>query len=402
MLINIFNLKKGRKMFKKFTGVFIAVICGLVLVACDGVSSPSSTATKSQYAYVANISLIGGNINAYKVNTNGAMTFLSVMASQSGYFPRSITLDPANTHAYVSLSDPAPDTAGGYINVYNINSSTGALALVQQESIESANPLSDSGTQGFVVSGNYTESLGYIYSYSVDTTSGKLNLESIYRTESNLPSSAVVSGSQLYISGYVGESGFVSSYLFDSAGSLTPESTLYVSGYNKGSKILLHPSGNYGYVYVAEGILRGGDESSVLVLSIESGTGILKLESTFVTSTYVNSMAVDKLGKYAYIGTSDYKTEANQMISTYSIESGGGVLSYASNVATLHSPVAIALDPYGNYADVALLPVNNDNAPITSFLGYSINSANGALSTSATPGNDTSGLSFGIAITKYK
>jgi YVTN family beta-propeller protein len=262
--------------------------------------------------------------------------------------PQSITVDPAGKFAYVAS---AGCSAQGYVSMYTINPTTGALASIgppmpsNDESTDSVT-VDPSGKFAYVASsGNVWDiDFGSVLTYAINPATGALT------------STGVIGGT--------GING-------------TPEFF---------NSVALDPSGKFTYAADGGAFPYGGSgsSSSVSMYSINSTTGDLTSIGIIDAGTSPDSVAVDPAGKFAYVtnfGSND--------VSMYTIDATTGTLISIGTIATGTDPVSIAVDPAGKFAYVT-----NSNSNDVSM--YTINATTGALTSVGTIAAGTNPVSVGV------
>jgi YVTN family beta-propeller protein len=262
--------------------------------------------------------------------------------------PQSITVDPAGKFAYVAS---AGCSAQGYVSMYTINPTTGALASIgppmpsNDESTDSVT-VDPSGKFAYVASsGNVWDiDFGSVLTYAINPATGALT------------STGVIGG--------IGING-------------TPEFF---------NSVALDPSGKFAYAADGGAFPYGGSgsSSSVSMYSINSTTGDLTSIGIIDAGTSPDSVAVDPAGKFAYVtnfGSND--------VSMYTIDATTGTLISIGTIATGTDPVSIAVDPAGKFAYVT-----NSNSNDVSM--YTINATTGALTSVGTIAAGTNPVSVGV------
>jgi 6-phosphogluconolactonase len=262
--------------------------------------------------------------------------------------PQSITVDPAGKFAYVAS---AGCSAQGYVSMYTINPTTGALASIgppmpsNDESTDSVT-VDPSGKFAYVASsGNVWDiDFGSVLTYAINPATGALT------------STGVIGGT--------GING-------------TPEFF---------NSVALDPSGKFAYAADGGAFPYGGSgsSSSVSMYSINSTTGDLTSIGIIDAGTSPDSVAVDPAGKFAYVtnfGSND--------VSMYTIDATTGTLISIGTIATGTDPVSIAVDPAGKFAYVT-----NSNSNDVSM--YTINATTGALTSVGTIAAGTNPVSVGV------
>src|SRR5271163_2318653 len=255
--------------------------------------------------------------------------------------PQSIAVDPAGKFAYVA-SEGCDGGVAGYVSMYTINPTTGALASIGPP-VPSNDEFTDSvtvdpfGKFAYVASsGNYWDTdFGSVLTYTINPTTGAL---------SSTTGGIVGTG----ING-------------------TPEFF---------NSVALHPSGKF--AYAADGGAcpecggSFGSSSSVSMYTVNNTTGALTSIGIIAAGTGPFSVSVDPAGKFAYVtnfGSSD--------VSMYTINVTTGALTSIGTIDTGTAPVSMAVDPAGKFAYVVNLNSNDVSM-------YTINATTGALTSTGT------------------
>ena len=249
--------------------------------------------------------------------SSNALTFTITTGSVD---PQSIALDPTGKFAYVMDGGSGGD--GGYVSMYTINPTTGALASIGP-------PVSTYGYGVYYGSGvnagsvavdplgkfAYVTNTGDVYDYG-DGADGSIAIYAINATTGALTSTGTING--------------------NCPGLCIP------------SSVVVDPSGRLAYVpngYVANGY------DNVAMYTINSTTGALTSIGTIAAGTDPLSVAVDPAGKFAYVANwTGYDIEGG--VSMYTIDATTGALTPIGTIATGLSPTSIAIHPSGKFAYV--------------------------------------------------
>jgi len=288
-------------------------------------------------------------VTVFNPGPGGATSNTSTFTITTGAVdPQSIAVDPAGKFAYVAS---AGCSAQGYVSMYAINPTTGALASIgppvpsNDESTDSVT-VDPSGKFAYVASsGNVWDiDFGSVLTYAINPATGALT------------STGVIGGT--------GING-------------TPEFF---------NSVALDPSGKFTYAADGGAFPYGGSgsSSSVSMYSINSTTGDLTSIGIIDAGTSPDSVAVDPAGKFAYVtnfGSND--------VSMYTIDATTGTLISIGTIATGTDPVSIAVDPAGKFAYVT-----NSNSNDVSM--YTINATTGALTSVGTIAAGTNPVSVGV------
>jgi YVTN family beta-propeller protein len=309
----------------------------LTFTITTGAIDPQSIAVNpaGMFAYVANSGCsggVGGYVSMYTINpTTGALASIGPPVSTYGYgdyaYAQSVTVDPSGRFAFAVNSGDVWDydnEAWGGIAMYTINAGTGAL------------------TSTGVVNGVY-QGAAYFNSVAVDT-SGKF----AYVASGNTPGSA----------------GGLSMYTINAtSGALTSIGTI-ATGSDPVS-VTVDPAGNFAYV-------TNNGSNDVSMYTIDGTTGALTSIGTIAAGTQPVSMAVDPAGKFAYV-TNDGSND----VSMYTINATTGALTSIGTIAAGTQPVSVAVDPASKFAYVTNVGSNGVSM-------YTINPTTGALTSIGT------------------
>jgi YVTN family beta-propeller protein len=267
----------------------------------------------------------------------GSSNALAFTITTGSVDPQSIALDPTGKFAYVM--DGGSD--GGYVSMYTINPTTGALASIGP-------PVSTYGYGVYYGSGvnagsvavdplgkfAYVTNAGNVYDYG-DGADGSVEIYAINATTGALTSTATING--------------------NCPGLCLP------------SSMIVDPSGRL--AYVANG--GGGVPFNVATYTINSTTGALTSIGTIAAGTDPLSVAVDPAGKFAYVANwTGFDTDGS--VSMYTIDATTGSLTPIGTIDTGLSPTSITIHPSGNFAYVT-------NSGSNDVSMYTIDAATGAL-----------------------
>ena len=303
--------------------------------------------------------------------------------------PQSIAVDPAGKFAYVASLGCSGGT-GGYVSMYTINPTTGALA-----SIGPPVPTNDENTDFVTVdpSGKFAYvanagdddpwdggPYGSISMYTINPTTGALtsttggiNGTGITGTPEFFNSVAVdPSGKFAYAadggwfpagSSFVGDSS-VSMYTINSTTGALTSIGMIAAGTGPDS-VAVDPAGKFAYV-------TNSASNDVSMYTINSTTGALTSIGMIAAGTGPDSVAVDPAGKFTYV------TNFNSNdVSMYTIDGTTGALTSIGTIAAGTGPFSIAVDPTGKFAYVT-------NSGSNDVSMYTINATTGALTSIGT------------------
>jgi 6-phosphogluconolactonase len=276
-------------------------------------------------------------ITVFNPGTGGGTSSPSTFTITPGAVdPQSIAVDPAGKFAYVASSGCA---AQGYVSMYTINPTTGALASVgppvpTNDELTDSVSVDPSGKFVYVTSSGDVWDIddGSIATYSISPTTGALS-----------PTTGGVG------SGLNGTPGFFNSMAFD-------------------------PSGKFAYAADGGAFPEGsfGGSANVSMYTVNSTTGELTYVGTIAAGIGPTSVALDPTRKFAYVanfGSND--------VSMYTIDATTGALTSTGTIAAGTQPASFVEDPVGNFAYVANLNSNDVSM-------YTINASTGALTSIGT------------------
>jgi 6-phosphogluconolactonase (cycloisomerase 2 family) len=356
----------------------LSAVTGSPFGAASGANSVV-VSPSGQFAYVADQGASSENISAYTVNpTSGALTAVPgspyAYPSTDGGRPTSAAADPAGYFLYVTSNNDAN------IAAFSINAATGALTLVAGSPYPVTNDaasltVAPSGKFVYVVSGSGTSD-DNLSVFKINTTTGALTLvDSAFSAGLN-PSSVTLDseGNMLYVTN-LGDFG-------------TPEpnsNEVWTYSLNSGtgvptllskSRTRLEPTalalggGTAAVTYTPKFAYTANDGSNnVSAFTINSSNGHLTAVSgsPFAAGSSPAWIATDPFGKFAYVANT-----GSTNLSEYTINSGTGALTQinGSPVGTPGFPYLVTVDPSGRFAYVG------NGADISA---YTINTATGAL-----------------------
>jgi len=331
--------------------------------------------------------------------SSNALTFTITTGSVD---PQSIALDPTGKFAYVM--DGGSDGDGGYVSMYTINPTTGALASIGP-------PVSTYGYGVYYGSGvnagsvavdplgkfAYITNAGDVYDYG-DGADGSVAIYAINATTGALtstgtingncpglclPSSVVVdpSGRLAYVANGGGGVPFnVAMYTINSTTGALTSIGMIAAGYGPDS-VAVDPAGKFAYV-------ANFDSNDVSMYTIDATTGALASIGTIAAGTSPDSVAVDPAGKFAYV------TNFNSNdVSMYTIDAATGALTFIGSIAAGTNPFSVAVDPAGKFAYVANWTGSNADGSVSM---YTIDATTGVLTPTGTIATELSPTSIAI------
>ncbi len=268
--------------------------------------------------------------------------------------PQSIAVDSSGKFAYV-MNGGCGGGVGGYVSMYTINPTTGALASI----------------------GPPASTYGYGVAYGDGINAGSVTVDPFGKF------AYVTNSGDVY--DYDDEAdGTVAMYTIDATtGALTSTGT--INGNCPGlcfpSSVVVDPSGKFAYVANGE---NPGSAGAVLMYTINATTGVLTSIGTIATGTGPVSAAVDPSGRFAYVTNSN-----SNDVSMYTINATTGALTSIGTIATGTDPLSVAVDPAGKFAYVTN-SISNDVSM------YSINATTGALTSVGTIATGTNPVSVAL------
>lgn len=305
------------------------------------------------FAYVVNtgipytspdINTTNGYVSTYSINSStGALTPLAAPTASAGIQPQSIAINPAGTFAYVA--NEGDFLLPGYVSMYSINSSTGALTPLSPPTVTAGFgtgyiTINPAGTFAYAV--NFEDSIvGSISTYSIDPSTGILTFLNSGIALGNTPSELTINpaGTFAYITNKYDKNLFIYS-INPSSGSLSRVSSYSLSP-SYPTRVTINSSGTFAY------IVNTGDGTSngyVSMYSINATTGALTPLSTPTVSAGISAqyLTISPSGTFAYLANG-----GDNNISMYSIDKSTGILTPLSpaKVSTGASPSFIAITP---------------------------------------------------------
>jgi 6-phosphogluconolactonase len=294
----------------------------------------------AQFAYVAN--KLSNNISAYSINSAGSLTPIAGSPFVStGSQPDAVWVGAGGGFLYVA------NRASSDLSIFSIGTGTGVLSpagTIATGSAPSGIVADPAGSHLYV--SNYSSN--DISAYAVDSSSGALT--EIAGSPFPVGAAPVAlstdpSGEFLYVANNGG--GSVSVLRIDSSsGALSAVTGSPFAAGGGPIAIAADPSG--AFVYVANAA-----SASLSAYSIDSSTGAL----TAVGSALATQSAPTSL---AFAGGSLIVADVTQAnnVGTFAV-AASGALSFSGTTATGASPVALAIDPTGQFAYVVCQGTNN-------------------------------------------
>jgi YVTN family beta-propeller protein len=318
----------------------------------SGAVDPQSIAVDpaGKFAYVASEGCdAAGYVSMYTINpTTGALAFIGPPVPSNDEFTDSVTVDPSGKFAYVASSGDVWDIDFGSVLTYTINPTTGALT-------STTGGINGTGTNG---------TPEFFNSVALDP-SGKF---------------AYAADGGAFPEGSFGGSTSVSMYTINSTtGALASIGTI-VAGTGPDS-VAIDPAGKFAYV-------TNIGSNDVSMYTIDATTGALASIGTIVAGTGPDSVAIDPTGKFAYVtnfGSND--------VSTYTVDATTGALTFIGSIAAGTNPFSVAVDPAGKFAYVANWTGSDTDGSVSM---YTIDATTGGLTPTGTIATELSPTSIAI------
>ncbi len=329
----------------------------------------------------------------------GSSNALTFTINSGAVDPQSIAVDPAGKFAYVASEGC---DAEGYVSMYTINPTTGALASIgppvpsNDENTDSVT-VDPSGKFAYVASsGNVWDiDFGSVLTYTINPTTGALtsttggiNATGINGTPEFFNSVAVdPSGKFAYAAdggafpaGSFGGDPSVSMYTINSTTGALTSIGMIAAGTGPDS-VAVDPTGKFAYV-------TNSNSKDVSLYTIDATTGALASIGTIAAGTGPDSVAVDPAGKFAYVanfGSND--------VSMYTIDATTGALTFIGSIAAGTNPFSVAVDPAGKFAYVANWTGSDTDGSVSM---YTIDATTGGLTPIGTIATELSPTSIAI------
>ncbi|MGB9242272.1 MAG: beta-propeller fold lactonase family protein [Candidatus Acidiferrales bacterium] len=328
----------------------------LTFTITPGAVDPQSIAVDpaGKFAYVASEGCDAqGYVSMYTINpTTGALASVGPPVPSNDEFTDSVTVDPFGKFAYVASSGDVWDIDFGSIVTYTINPTTGALT----STTGGINGTGVNGTPGFFNSMAFDPSGKFAYA---------------------------ADGGAFPASSFGGSSS-VSMYTRDSTTGALTSIGIIAAGANPDS-VAVDPAGKFAYV-------TNFNSNDISMYTINATTGTLTSIGTIAAGSLPNSVVVHPSGKFAYVANwTAYETEGS--VSMYTINATTGALTSIGTIAAGTSPISMAVDPAGKFAYVANFTGNQTEGSVSM---YSINATTGDLTPIGTIATEQSPTSIAI------
>lgn len=365
-------------------------------------ASPQSIAVDptGKFAYVADQgcpNVFTGRVSMFTIDpSTGALTSVGTPVDTGDFWTNSVTVDPSGKFVYVASQGTGDigDTPGS-VSMYTINPTTGALASIgapvssgdfgpSSVAVDPTSKFAYVANTGSDADGA-PDFCGSVSTFNIDGGTGSLTSSGgiILAPGAAPPSPGSCSpqwvtvdptGKFAYV---VNEGGFtptsVSMYQIDATtGGLTFSGVIAVAG--RAVSMTLAPSRKFAYVADGGSNSDGSPGVNVSIYSVNASSGALTSIGTIAAGLFPWSIAIDPLGKFAYVanlGSND--------ISVFSIDGTTGALTPIGTTAAGSSPTSIVVHPSGKFAYVT-------NSGSNDISMYSIDSTTGALTLIGTIG----------------
>lgn len=355
-------------------------------------ASPQSIAVDptGKFAYVADQGCpltFTGRVSVFTIDSStGALTSVGTPLDTGDFATSSVTVDPSGKFVYVASQGTGDigDTPGS-VSMYSINPATGALTpigtpVATGDFGPSSVAVDPTGKFAYVANtGSDADGAplfcGSVSTFDIDGSTGSLTSSGIiFAPGAASPGSCSPQWVAVDPTGkfaYVANEGgltptSVSMYQINTVnGALTLTGLIAVAG--RAVSLTLAPSGKFAYVADGGSNSDGSAGVNVSIYSVDASSGALTSTGTIAAGLFPWSIAIDPLGKFAYVanlGSND--------ISVFSIDGTTGALTPIGTTPAGSSPTSIVVHPSGKFAYVTNSGSNNISM-------YSINSTTGAL-----------------------
>jgi len=289
---------------------------------------PTSVAVdpSGKFAYVTNfgdhLAGISGTVSMFTINRDGGLTSLGTIA-ETGVGTTSVALHPSGKFAYVAMA-----RFNNAISTYSIDAASGALKATQTiaGADEGATSVAvhPSGKFAYMTNGallpGVPGSSNTISIYNIDSVTGALALIGTIAA-GTLPSSVALDPSGQFAYATNASSNNVSMYTIDATTGLLTSLGEIDAGWSP-SSMAVDPSGKFAYVTNAK-------SNNVSMYTIDATTGALTLTGTIEAGRLPVSVAVDPSGRFAYVANA-----SSNNVSMYTIDATTGMLTLIGTVGT--------------------------------------------------------------------
>jgi YVTN family beta-propeller protein len=327
----------------------------------------------------------------------GSSNSLTFTTTAGGVGPQSIAVDPTGKFAYVANTG-CPSAFDGNVSIYTVDATTGALASIGPpvDSLDEGShsvTVDPSGKFAYVANWGEGDTAGSVSMYAINVTTGALTSTGMINGVCPglcAPWSVVVhpSGKFAYVANEGGSSptGVSMFTINTTTGALTSIGTVAAAG--RAISVAVDPSGKFAYVTDGSNGFPA-ENNKVSIYTIDTTTGALKSTGTIDAGINPSFVAVDPLGKFAYVANS-----GSNDVSMYTINATTGVLTSMGMVAAGTDPTSVAVDPLGKFAYVT-------NSGSNDVSMYTIDATTGALTSIGTITAGSAPTSIAIASGKF-
>jgi 6-phosphogluconolactonase len=323
----------------------------------------------------------------------GSSNSLTFTITRGAVDPQAIAVDATGKFAYV-MNGGCTGGVGGYVSMYTINPTTGALASIGPPVFTGgfglypgALALDPLGKFAYAVNegdpwGYEDGAAGGVAMYTIDATTGVLTYTGSINGTGDIdgscpglcnPGSMVVDPSGKFAYVTTGAAGLfygIAMYTIDpTTGTLTSIGKVAASAAAIPSSVAADPAGKFVYAPTTNGTASSPGEVSMYAIN---ATGALASTGTIAAGTDPGVVAVDPSGKFAYVTNA-----SSNNVSMYTIDGATGALTSVGTIATGTNPDAVAVDPSGKFVYVTNYSSNNVSM-------YTINATSGALTSIGT------------------
>ncbi len=330
----------------------------------------------------------------------GSSNALTFTINSGAVDPQSIAVDPAGKLAYVASAG-----CGGYVSMYTINPTTGALASIgppvpTNDEFTDSVTVDPSGKFAYVASSGdvWDIDFGSVLTYTINPTTGALTSTSggitgtgvngtpeLFNSVAVDPSGkfAYAADGGAFPAGSFGGDSSVSMYTINSTTGALRSIGMIAAGAGPAS-VAVDPAGKFAYV-------TNFDSNNVSMYAIDATTGALASIGTIAAGPGPVSVAVDPAGKFAYVANWTYDTQGS--VSMYTIDATTGALTFIGSIAAGTSAFSVAVDPAGKFAYVANWTGNDTEGSVSM---YTIDATTGVLTPTGTIATGLSPISIVI------
>jgi DNA-binding beta-propeller fold protein YncE len=270
------------------------------------------------------IAPFNGNVSAYSIGANGALTQLTSLGSPfaAGFNPVSVAVDPTGKFVYVA------NGGDNTVSAYSVGAS-GALTAVP------GTPFA-AGQFPFSVAVEPTGKFAYVANVGGNVSAYSIGASGALTPVPGSPFAAggqpsfvtfTPTGKFAYVANATSNNIFA--YTIGTNGALTPvPGSPFASGHNPVG-LAVEPTGKFAYV-------ANGNDNNVWAYSISANGALTPTGPHFATGLFPFSVAIDPTGKFVYVANNN-----GNSVSAYSIGAGGAL----TQLKSLGSPYAAGALP---------------------------------------------------------